>query len=755
MQPPRSDVLNRLGRTLARHRWKVVIAWIVAILVTAPFASTLSAHLDKGAAFIPGSESRHAQDLLEKRFANPFVNPIVVVVHSASHTVDEPGYRKAIADLATSLRGVATIEQVAAVTDAQTDTRLKSEDGHSTIVLVGPKKTTTPANEVVNQVRAAVKPHREAFQALDADFKVAITGAQPLAQDMVGRTSAESAKAEKLVLLPALFLLLLVFASPLAALLPVLLGVAASVLAWAAASGAARVLSLNAYVPTTISMLGLALGIDYCLLMVSRFREALRAGMDPGEAAAETVGTAGWTVLTSGVVVLISLSVMIPLGMIDAVSVGTGGALVVFMAIALSLTLLPALLVLLAPWLDWPKAITTPLLTSPWKSIWAKWGAMVTRHKWIALGASMALLLAMASPVFHYNIGLPDVRWYPQDVEAVNGSQMLANLGRQGLTFPIQVIVERKDHAPILQPDGVRKMLALSRQLHADDRVGTVLGPVDLREDLKPLHYAILYAKPDQAIAKYPQIGQLFLSTDRQMAYMQVLPSETTSLAKAKNLVRELRATSDDTFQVTVGGMVANNLDYENRLKAALPWVVGTVFAVTGLLLFVAFRSILVPLKAILLNVLAVSAAIGATVAVFQDGVAHDLVGMAGGMGALPLMVPLLVFCLTFGLSMDYELFMLTRVREERATAPDEATAITRGLLATGSVITAAALIMVLVFGAFVSADMIFVKLLGFGLGMAIALEATVIRTVLAPALLNIAGKWNWWPGERQGPSGG
>jgi RND superfamily putative drug exporter len=355
----------------------------------------------------------------------------------------------------------------------------------------------------------------------------------------------------------------------------------------------------------------------------------------------------------------------------------------------------------------------------------------------------------MAAPALHFNIGLPDVKWYPPDVEAVKGSQMLAGLGRQGLTYPIQVVVSRKDHGPILESAGVRKLLSLSRTLHADPRVGTVIGPVDLRDDLKPIHYAVMYAKPERAIAKYPQIGQLFLSTDRQMAYMQVLPSEKATLGSAKGLARELRAASDDTFDVRVGGMVATNLDYEYRLKGALPWLVATVFGVTGLLLFAVFRSVMVPLKAIALNLLAVSAAIGATVAVFQDGFAHSLVGMAGGMGALPMMVPLLVFCLTFGLSMDYELFMLTRVREERATAPDEATAIARGLLATGSVITAAAAIMVLVFGAFVTADMIFVKLLGFGLAVAIGLEATVIRVVLAPALLNIAGRWNWWPGEK------
>lgn len=749
MQPPRSDVLNRLGRALARHRWKVVLAWVAIVLVTVPFASTLSAQLDRGGAFIPGSESRRTQELLEGRFTNPFVSPIVVVVRSEMLTVDDARYRREVAELAAALRAVPAVERVAAVTDAQTDTRLRSEDGHATFVLVGPKKAGVPPNEAVNQVRQAVAPHREHFKALDAEIRLAITGAQPFAQDMVARTSSESTKAEKLVLLPALLLLILVFASPVAAFLPVLLGVAASVLAWAAASGVARVLPLNAYVPTTISMLGLALGIDYCLLMVSRFREALRAGKTPVEAAGETVATAGWTVLTSGVVVLISLSVMIPLGMIDAVSVGTGGALVVLMAVALAITLLPALLTLLARWLDWPRAVTSPLLSAPWKNIWGPWGAFVTRHKWLALSASLVVLLAMAAPALRFNIGLPDVRWYPKDVEAVEGTQLLAALGRQGLTFPVQVIVGRRDAEPILQADGVRKLLAISRELHRDARVGTVLGPVDLREDLKPIHYAIMYAKPEQALARYPQIGELFLSADRRLAYMQVLPSEKTTLAEAKGLIRELRTRSDGEFEVMVGGMVATSLDYEIRLKAALPWVIATVFGLTGLLLLVTFRSILVPIKAIALNVLTVAAAIGATVAVFQEGFAHQAVGMAGGMGALPLMLPLLVFCLTFGLSMDYELFMLTRVREERATAPDEATAISRGLLATGSVITAAAGIMVLVFGAFVSADMIFVKLLGFGLAVAIALEATIIRVVLAPALLNIAGRWNWWPGER------
>jgi len=315
--------------------------------------------------------------------------------------------------------------------------------------------------------------------------------------------------------------------------------------------------------------------------------------------------------------------------------------------------------------------------------------------------------------------------------------------GHRGWTDPIQVLVRRADGGPILGPGGLGPLLGLSRAIHADPRVGEVLGPVDLKPGLTATHYAVFYAHPDLALRQHPELGAL-VSRDGRSAVFQVITTDLVDVNGAMQLTTAIRELHPPGLVVQLGGLAALNLDYDQQLAKTLPGAIGWLLAATALILGLAFRAVLVPLKAIVLNLLVVGASIGTLVWVFQLG---HLRGE--GLGTLPTLIPMLVFCLTFGLSMDYEVFIIARVREERRAADGEEQAIARGLEATGGVIVAAAGIMVLVCGAFAGAHMIFVKLFGSGMAIAIALDVTVVRLVLAPALLAIAGRWNWWPGAR------
>ncbi|MDB5099791.1 MAG: hypothetical protein JWM80_4212 [Cyanobacteria bacterium RYN_339] len=734
----REPLLHRLGAWLARHPWRVVAAWALILAGALPLAALLPGRLATEGAGVLGSESFAVKQALGRDFVNAPGEPWIVVWHGSRPALEQ---RAAIATAAARIKAVPHVVQVWAPTDDHADPRLLGADGHGACILISTDAGTSAG---VEAVRAAAAPLRDALAAADPGVGFGMTGSFPLGNDLIKATGADSGRAERLLLLPVLALLLWVFGSPAAAALPLLLAGAASVLAFAGGALIAPWLGVNAFFQTVVSMLGLALGIDYALLITARFRERRRAGDDAEAAAAATLATAGWTVACAGGVVVASLSALLPLGLMDARSVGLGGALVVAGAVALALGLLPALLVLAAPWLEWPRRFPR----EPKPGRWTAWSHALLKWRWLVAPLAFVGLLVMARPLSYFEPGVPDMRFYPPELESVKGVEVLAKLGHRGWTDPAQMLVRRKDGGPILGPGGLGPLLALSRAIHADPRVGELIGPVDLAAGLRPTHYALLYARPAEAIRRHPELKGL-VSADGRSAVFQVITTDMVDVNGAMALTTAIRHLEAPGLEVQVGGLAALNLDYDAQLAATLPRAIGWLLLATAVILGLMFRAVLVPLKAIVLNLLVVGASIGTLVWVFQLGHGARWVGLNEGLGTLPTLVPMLVFCLTFGLSMDYEVFMIGRVREERRAADGEEQAIARGLEATGGVIVAAAGIMVLVCGAFAGAHMIFVKLFGAGMALAILLDVTVVRLVLAPALLAIAGRWNWWPGER------
>jgi RND superfamily putative drug exporter len=368
-------------------------------------------------------------------------------------------------------------------------------------------------------------------------------------------------------------------------------------------------------------------------------------------------------------------------------------------------------------------------------------------------GGIIALLTA---PVFWIRIGLPSRNWWPTSTEAGQGVQMLEDMGVSNIILPVRITVEVPAGQTAVSATSLRGLRALSDSLRADPRVSQLRSIVDLEPNTSLLQYSILYSDLTDARKQHGAFLDGYLSTDARVALIDVLLKDTTSLTSGMDVSRKARVLAahpprqlkDAT--ILVGGYTASSLDLQDVLLKRFPMLVFSILACTAVMLALVFRSVLVPIKAVIMNTLSVSATFGLIVLVFQHGFGASVFGLDGSTSAIFVVVPVLVFAVVFGLSMDYEVFLLARVKEQFDKTGDNDKATEEGLSATASVITSAALIMILVFGVFAFARVLAMQFLGFGLAVAVLLDATLIRMVLVPAIMHLAGEWNWWPGVRR-----
>jgi RND superfamily putative drug exporter len=436
---------------------------------------------------------------------------------------------------------------------------------------------------------------------------------------------------------------------------------------------------------------------------------------------------------------------MVPLN--ELRSIAAGGALVVAFSVLVAVTLLPALLAVLGERVNRGRIVRWKSSEGAPSERWRGWGRWVAAHPLLVLvvaGAPMALL---AAQVRRISTGLPRTGWLPASMESARALGDLAAMDRAGVVQALRVVVELPPGTSALEGDGWRAVARLGHALAADARVERVQSlPLLTGADEPSL--LLVAMLPSDAVRS-------FVSRDQRLAVLEVLPRSAVDFPSLTAFVREIRdrdvraISGVRDVRVRVGGMPAFNADYEDAITRALPLVVALVLGGTLLALLLGFRSVLIPIKALALNTLSVAAALGAVVLVFQDGHGVRLVGPTSAMGSLFPALPILVFCIVFGLSMDYEVFLVARVAEARRAGAGEGEAIAEGLARTGGVITSAAAIMILVFAAFMLGDFLMTRVLGFALAAAVLFDATVVRMAIGPALLALAGRWNWWPGER------
>jgi len=721
----------------------VVLAWIAAAAALLPQALRAPERLRVGSGIL-GSESAAVEEALEHRLASPFATTALLVATGVP-SPDRPEGRALLETAVTELRSVRGVRQTLSYLD-HADPLLVGPGG--TIVVLGLDPGVERVDRLVPSLREATARLETRLRPRAPGAALRLTGAGPINYD-IWRTSADdAAHAERRTLPLTLVLLLIAFGAAGAALLPVVSGALAVSLSLGVVSLLALRLPLAILVLNVVSMLGLALGIDYALLSVSRFRESRAAGETPAEAARTAARQAGATIALSGLPVAIGFLALLLVPLDELRAAAIGGLVVTFVSVLLATTLLPALLGWLGRWLEAGRLGRRD--SEAERARYRRWAGVVVARPRLVLALALPPLLWLAAQGLRLNPAEPQGSWLPAATESARAEDDLEAMGRRGVLYACRVLVSLPDETQVLSVEGWQASRKLAQALAADPRVAAVrslrslLGERatgDAAEELSAVALVPAFAK------------RSFLAEEGDAFLLEVVPRETLDARARIALVRDLRRLDAAALaglpgvRLAVGGLSAFGADYEAAGEGRLGGVIAAVVLATLAALFVGFRSLLVPIKAVLLNLLSVGAAFGALVVVFQDGHGARLVGLEGATGGVFSIVPALVFCAVFGLSMDYEVFLVARVREERRAGRDEAAAIVEGVAHTGPVITNAAAVMIAVFASFMLGGFVVMKMLGFALAVAVLLDATLIRLAIGPALLRLAGRYNWWPG--------
>ena len=724
-------------------RWTVVLLWLSVAVAMAP--SAMRVHRDfEIAAKVHESEAAAVDSLVAARFASPFAR-YAVLVAAGVPSPSGPEGRAALARIHSSIDTIGGVTGLLSfLTSGDT---LYQGPRSGTFVIVGLDASLRDADEIVPRLRAATATVGADLARIYRGATLRWTGTAVINHDIRVATAQEARTAELRVLPLTLLLLYLAFRAVVASILPLLTASLAIVIALGTAALINAVWPLSILLQNMTTMIGLGAGIDYGLLMVSRFREARAAGLSPEAAAAGAARDAGGTIALSGAAVIIGLAALLLIPFNELQSIGVGGILVVAVSVLLSRTFLPAVLALLGSRIDAGRVArssaerTAGAARSPWRA----WGQLVVRRPVLVLlvaGAPLCLLTWQARSL---DTRVPRGDWLPRGIESGLAIADLNAMQRGGFGNAVRVLLELPPESCVVTPDGWHAVRRATAFLEVESRLARVTfvttafpGDVPSRGDMS--------MAPTGA-------GKMFVSPDGCSTIIEGIPTESRDINDITALVRELRSPAFDaaiglaSVRVRVGGAPARNADNEDAIAARTPRIIALVVGLTLLALMVGFRSVLVPIKAVALNLLSIGAAFGAVVMVFQDGHGAALIGLDAPLSGVFPAIPVLVFCVVFGLSMDYEVFLVTRVAEARRRMA-ESNAIIEGLHHTGGVITSAAAIMIVVFAAFALSSFYFIKILGFALAVAVFVDATIVRLAIGPALLVLAGRWNWWPGS-------
>ena len=734
----------KTGHDAARRRFWLAMSGFVMAIALLPFSYKVEGRLET-AVHIEGGESEKVDLELAQRFRSPYAHRLVLVI-SGIPDPDSAKSADALGFLTSSLRSVPGVSGAVSNLDWPDPLFIGNNGGALIIVGLDPHDETVEA--LVPKLRARADWMEGQLRSQYPNIKLEITGETPLTFDL-RKISADDVKhAEKRAMPVTLVLLLLAFGSLVAALLPLGVGVLSISMAMGAAALLAHYLHLSILVQNLATMLGLGLGIDYALLTVSRFREALAQGCDPGHAADIAGGQAGRTLIISATTVAIGFSALLTVPISELRSIGIAGLLVTVSSVMLCTFILPWVLGLLGHRIN---AARVRLPTTRFKTRnspaanerWVRWGSIITRRPWTALLVAGIPLLILAFQARRISPGIPDHDSLPAAAESVQALHTLQGMGRSGLVQSLRVVLELPPQSPPLSPAGWLAVSRLTEHFQSDPRAEEVLSLPTLTG----------MSDTANAVDDVPEsIRKSFLRSDGQATLIELLPIATLAPNEQIRWVREVR--SSDVAATTgvpgavlrVGGVPALDADYDAVVKERLPRVVLGVVLGSLLALMIGLRSLFAAVKAILLNLVSVGASFGALVLVFQEGHGSKLFGLEGPTGNVYPIVPILSFAIVFGLSMDYEVFLVARVLEERRRGLSERSAVIEGLARTAGLITSAAAIMIAVFTAFTVGSFLVVQMLGFTLAVAVLIDATAVRMVVGPALLQLAGDWNWWP---------
>ncbi|MGA0121460.1 MAG: MMPL family transporter [Gaiellales bacterium] len=696
---PSRGALSALTGAIARHPWRAIGVWVLLIAAIIAGAQTLGGELQNNFS-IPDSDAQRAGDLLEARFPAR-AGDSATIVFKAPDGLAAPAAKEAVGAAIAAAQGVPHI--VAAGDPYAGESGQISQDGTVGYVDVqfDQQGWTLPAgtiDQLKDDVRGAVA---------GSGVDVAFTG-------NAVQEPPEQGASEALGLLAAVIVLLIVFGTVVAALLPIVLALLAVGLGIATLTLAAGFTDFNTITPILATMIGLGVGIDYSLFIVTRFRQALHEGATPAKAAGLAASTAGRAVIFAGTTVAISIVGLATIGLDFITKMGIGASLTVLTSVAVAVTLLPAVLSLLGRRVDRLKlpfvSVPDDTLAAQKNTAVARWGRFVTGRPWLFLLLPLAVMLLAAVPVLGIQLGAADAGSAPKTTTQRVAYDWLAEGFGPGFNGPLLIAVDTKGDSAAVE--------RLQQAIASADGVAFATPPI-----------------PNEA-------GDTAIIT----AYATSAPQDKETAELVERLRADVipEAVAGTGAVAYVGGATAAFEDISARIFSRIPWFLLFVVGITFLILTMAFRSVVVAIKAALTTILSCAASFGILTLVFQQGVGMGLIGL-DRTGPIESFLPVIVFALVFGLSMDYEVFLVSRIREAFVGGDAPRLAITDGVAAIGRVIVAAAIIMSVVFFAFLTGVDRTIKEFGLALGLAIALDAFVVRLTLVPALMHLLDQRAWW----------
>ncbi|HYT12510.1 MAG TPA: MMPL family transporter [Candidatus Nitrosopolaris sp.] len=750
------------GRFVFRYRWATLVGSGVLLAISI-VGLLMGGTLTSGGPLTSNLESARAGNLVTSELAaSKVTSNFVLLFSSKTETVGDGAFKDAVTAALAPIEGDSRISSIVTpynAPNARVAQAFTSTDGHQALVSVDLKSSGTQAHKDYDALRKLV--HSDTLTVTGTGF-VAINEAfnKTLESDLQ--------RAETVTLPVTLVLLVIIFASLVAAGLPLGVGILTIVGGLAGTFFLNRFTDVSQYALNIVTLIGLGVSIDYSLFVVNRFRDELARGASREDALATTMATAGRAITFSGVTVAVGLSAMLFFQGTFLASMGAAGAIVVAVAVVYALTFLPALMSVLGPAVNRlrmplfrshrpagsgvrPEPASpgrAPLGGSPPSNemgvgFWGRWANWVMRRPLVVLLPATGFLLLAASPFIQLRLANGDVDMLPSHLEARQGyDQMVANFpGQDQTTF--NIVVNYPDGSPLTtsrigdQYDFERRVAAIPGVLHTT-------SIYDLDSSLGRTDYQALYTGDPSNVP--PAARQLMAATvGKHIVLIQASTASPATSDASRVIVKAIRADGGvgDGAQVLVGGQTAIDLDVIKFIVDRTPLAVGFVVAVTLVVLFLLTGSVVLPVKAVLLNFLSIGASFGALVWIFQQGHLSNILGFTPQ--SIDPSIPVILFSIVFGLSMDYEVLLVSRIHEEYVRTGDNTRAVASGLERTARLITGAAAIMFTVFMAFGLAEVVIIKAIGIGLAVAVAIDATLVRALVVPAVMRLLGDWNWW----------
>ena len=743
---------TRWGVWVARHPWWSLSFWTAVVVAAIVFYPYLLSTLVASDYSVTGSESQQVSQLMGSEFAAAGAEQDVIVFDSATLTIDDQEYRDAVDRVLGAVKGQPGVTSLLGPLDPGMQSVLTS--GSAAVASLGLSGDDRERADRAADLQDVVQKSAGA-----GPVQAYLTGFSPTSNDITDVENADLERAESIGLPVAFLVLLVALAALVSACIPLLVAVVAIMATFLALTAFTTVMSFDAFLLSIVTMLGIGISIDYSLFILFRFREELAKARAAGrsDAVPHSVGaamaTSGLTILFSGSIVAISLFSLFVVNSPLFRGMAFGAVLVVVCTLLVTWTMLPAFLAVLGDRVN--KGRLRRLEPADEKtgaqkpSAWERWARTVLSHPWIAVPAA-ALLLLFALPTFGIKLGIDLGMSALSDTPSGKGAMVLEKSFSAGAMSPVQVLASHEGSGALTQSD-LTTIDAFTTALSKDHRVAGVFSIATLlRQTTGKVSPQAL-----QQLEQVPEAETILNQTvnvgnggDRTI--VTIVPKAPPDSTEASNLVKDVRSdiipaqTGTTGPQMLVGGETAQFVDLSKETLAKLPVVMTIVLTLSFLYLLVVFRSVLMPAKAVLMNLLATGAAFGLTAWVFQGGHLESAFGFTS-VGFIQVYLPVIVFAVLFGLSMDYEVFLIGRMREEYVRTGDNEYAVAKGIAHTARPIAAAALIMAAVFGCFLIADMLELKEFGFALAIAVVLDATLVRLLLVPAFMKVAGDANWW----------